>query len=95
MYGIIIAIISIGLMQVILYLRLMFISPIFPYDECSHSHRLLKESGDIFHIYVNDEFLTYCNIYQFIPCKMGGWGKLSEKTFEELQNNYIFRISSI
>ena len=49
----------------------------------------LKESG-VFFYYVNDEFLTYWNIYQFILCKCAGWGKLSEKTFKEKQNNYTF-----
>ena len=39
---------------------------------------ILKESGDFFY-YGSDEFLVYCDIYQFIPCKMAGWGKLSEK----------------
>ena len=53
----------------------------------------LKESGDFFY-YGNDEFLIYCYVYQFIPCKMAGWGKQSEKTFKEQQNNYTFRILS-
>ena len=52
-------------------------------------------SLEIFFYYDNDEFLIYCHIYQFIPCKMAGLGKLSEKTFEEQQNNYTFEISSI
>ena len=30
----------------------------------------------------------YCYIYQFIPRKMAGWGKLSKKTFKEQRNNY-------
>ena len=46
----------------------------------------------LFFYHGNDEFLTYCYIYQFIPCKMAGWGKLREK---ERQNNYTFIISSI
>ena len=49
----------------------------------------------MFFYYDNGEFLTYCYIYQFIPCKMAGWGKLREKTFKERLNNYTFRISSI
>ena len=52
-------------------------------------------SLEIYFYYGNDEFLIYCYIYQFIPCKFPGWGKLSEKTFKEQQNNYTFRISSI
>ena len=45
-----------------------------------HPLQLFKESGDFFY-YGNNEFLIYCYIYQFIPCKMAGWGKLSEKPF--------------
>ena len=52
-------------------------------------------SLEIFFYYGNEEFLIYSYIYQFIPCKCAGWGKLSEKTFEEQQNNYTFGISAI
>ena len=49
-----------------------------------------SESGDFLY-YGSDEFLTYCYIYQFIPCKMAGWSKLREKTFKGRQNNYTLR----
>ena len=54
----------------------------------------LRSLQNIFY-YVNDEFLIYCYIYQFILCNCAGWGKLSEKTFKDQQNNCTFRILAI